>query len=409
MKRRVATVLALLIPSGCAAIDRSPPQGDRAATVPHESCRPLGRRDEQPPRCLPGRAGAPEGPPHASPAVAERPAAGRVVPIPVPTSTPPSAVEATALGLAATSPPAASPRPPEPTSAKAATLREPDKADAIPVTLAGIEPPTVPDLEPERAEPVASTTEATAGPPPSPALEPGIAEVPAPGAGSIPVPTSESVAIPAAAGPELAKDDPKAATGSVRVAPPEAESGPPRARGRAVAQVGEEVITLPTLTEAVKRRLQLLPADTPPKRKLIIKVARSTLESLIEQSLVMQEARRQFPEARLLEDALTRADRQWAEAELPRLLRAEGLASEADLRGKLARKAESLDDLRETYKLRALVGQMMRRGGGPDDLKGYIDQLRSRTPITSIMTPAQLAASQGDPSARAGMGGKVRE
>jgi len=202
-------------------------------------------------------------------------------------------------------------------------------------------------------------------------------------------------------GPTLVEPGLESEPASLVPQPPLAVRAQPK--GRAVARVGDELIMLPALTDAVKRRLQLLPTDTPPTCKIVVRVARSALESLIEKSLVMQEARRRYPDRTHLETALAEADGHWFTEELPRILRRENAAGEPELRSMLAHRAQSLDDLRETSLLRALTSAMMAGEGG--DLEVYLGQLRRRTPITSIMNHAEISASPGELPAKTGTAG----
>ncbi len=378
MKRLLAILLLGLVPTGCAALHRAPPDPAPVAAVP--------------------------GPPVA---VAERPEVAR-------------------QQLAATTSPVSFfANPPARDQSKAQPIAQPavgSSALAFAPTPTEVIPPA--SVSPASVTPASPAEFVAAMPTPAIEPEPGpgsmdIASVPAafpavttppqeigPESAARETNPPESVASPAPALPVLSPQPPPPSPAlepkPAAIAPPALDPIPPQPKGRAVARVGDEVVTLPVFTDAVKRRLQLLPPGTPPTRKLIIRVARSTLESLIEQSLIKQEARRQFPDQTRFDAALAEADGRWFAEELPRLLSREGVASEAELRTKLARQARSLDDLREMSRLRTLAMTMMTNAGGNGNLEGYLSQLRRQTPITSIMTPAQVAASQGDPAAKAG-------
>jgi len=177
--------------------------------------------------------------------------------------------------------------------------------------------------------------------------------------------------------------------------------------GRAVARVGDEVITLPELTAAVKDRLRGLPDGQEPTRRQIVTLARSTLEAKIQRSLVWQEARRRFAASGGLDPVLAAIDRRWIDDELPRRVREEGALDEGDLAARLARRGQSLADLRERSRTRAMAVELMRAepGGGPDrptdcQVAAYLDGLRRRIRIASIMTQSEVAAASGDPAAR---------
>ncbi len=378
MKRLFAVSLAYLLASGCSHLHRAPSK--QATIAPVEEAPKVERPDPATPGATPLTRPAsfvahppldrqsPTRPPEKPSELADLPFGPiEAKPNPAPASVP--AAEPIELAAASTSA--------APTVTDPPALRT--EAASIPDTLTAM--PTIPEVvEPKVAESIAAPVEPATLPDSMPATEPANAPSPAP---IVPAPDPKPLAIEAQ-GPVEA---------------------PPQPKGRAVAKVGNEVITLPEFTEAVKHRLGLLPTGTTPSRKLIIKVARSTLEFLIERSLIMQEARRQFPERTRLEAALAEADDRWLVDELPRLLRREGAANEAELRTKLARRAQSLDDLREISRLRVLATSMMAGAGVSGNLEGYLGQLRVRTPITSIMTPAQISASQGDPSSKVGISG----
>jgi len=184
--------------------------------------------------------------------------------------------------------------------------------------------------------------------------------------------------------------DRPAASPSIAESRPEAA---PKSKGRPVASVGDEVIALPELTAAVKARLAELGPGAAPSRRQVIALARSVLKSMIVRSLILQEARDTLGGAGRVEEAEARIGRAWADEELPALLRREGVGDEAGLRAKLARGLATPESLREEFIIRSLATEMMRRDRSGGDLDAYLDGLRRRRAIRSIMSPAELAAA----------------
>lgn len=179
-----------------------------------------------------------------------------------------------------------------------------------------------------------------------------------------------------------------------RTEPVEAgKDGEGKPRGRVIAEVGDEAITLAELTGVVKERLKGLPPGSKPGRRQIIALSRSYLEARILRSGVLQAARESLKEEPGgVEEALARASDRWEKEELPRLLRRENQATESGLRVRLARRGQSLDDLKATFEGREVARQMMVREGFKGDLDAYLGTLKDRVPIRSVLDPKRLEA-----------------
>ena len=250
-------------------------------------------------------------------------------------------------------------------------------------------PPAKPDVELARVAPAAEpAAPAMAGEgPPDPVLAGPLVLAPPPPltvvAPPAPVPEpAEAEVVPVVLPPELPPPP-------VVASKPE----PPKSKGRPVAGVGDEVISLPELTRAVKARLAELGPGVAPTRRQVIALARSVLKGLIIRSLVEQEAAEKLGGTAPIEAAKSRIATEWAERELPAVLRREGVATEAELRARLARGLSSPEALREDYAVRSLAAELIRLEGSGLDFEGYLDRLRKRRAITSIMSPAELAAA----------------
>ncbi len=231
---------------------------------------------------------------------------------------------------------------------------------------------------------------------PSPEPEPTVAEPP-PSPPVVPAP------------PEAEKPEPNVVQAVTESVPaPPAMSATPPAEGRVIAKVGAEVVTLPQLTSAVKARLAdsaTTDPDRQPTRKQIVRLARSTLEARIVASLVDQEARRVLGPS--LDATAAAIETRWQSEELPSQLQREGAPSEPALHSTLAARGRSLDEEREAYRVRALAAEVRARASGSPatrlsdrEFHAYLDTLRERFPVESVLTARQVAAAAGDPQAR---------
>jgi len=137
--------------------------------------------------------------------------------------------------------------------------------------------------------------------------------------------------------------------------------------GHIAARVGDEVITLKELTEAVKERLTKLPGGYKPNHQEIKMLTSQVLDMLIERATITQEAKRELKKPEPLKLIYTVADKAWREEELPPLLRQEGVENEYKLKDKLAEKGKSLERMREIYRQEFLA-----RGFLEQKLKGKI-------------------------------------
>ncbi|WP_152053924.1 hypothetical protein [Tautonia marina] len=176
-----------------------------------------------------------------------------------------------------------------------------------------------------------------------------------------------------------------------RLAPPE----PTRPQGTVIATVGPQAITLPELTQAIKDRIARLPGRQRPTRRLVIRMVQAEMEARILESLVLQQARVILDGPSELDDLRASITRQWADAELPRILEREGFASANAFDARLRAEGQCLDDLRSAYTTRTLARELMRREGRTDqNVDTYLDSLRSRFPIQSDLAQARRALAR---------------
>lgn len=255
----------------------------------------------------------------------------------------------------------------------------PDAASST--ILPGSPPDAAPDANPPVELPPPPAVEPIDAPEPTPAPPPAADPVPVP----VPAPAPE---LPAEL-PDLPQPEVKAAA----VDRPQAEDAPPdpprdpamqtvnassaapatvrseghsltlMKAGRSAARVGEDVITLHELDVAVRKYLRDkgVPAGQSPSREELNMIGRSVLDMLIERSLIVHEARSKLKNPKQIEMFMEMADKAFREDEMPTLLRRYGAADELDLKRKLAQQGESLDEMRESYRLDCLAREFLQQ------------------------------------------------
>ena len=127
--------------------------------------------------------------------------------------------------------------------------------------------------------------------------------------------------------------------------------------------MGDDVITLHELDLAVRKYLRDkgVPAGQSPSRDELNLIGRSVLDMLIERSLIVHEARLKLKNPKQIDMFMEMADKAFREDELPPLLRRNGAADELDLKRKLAQQGESLDEMRESYRLDCLAREFLQQ------------------------------------------------
>jgi hypothetical protein len=128
--------------------------------------------------------------------------------------------------------------------------------------------------------------------------------------------------------------------------------------GRPAARVGDEIITYHDLVVATKENLRKYPelrargfdsAEQIQVRRQIDMLARETLTSLIDRSLLVQEAKRHIKDKKMLDRAMEEADKIWRDEEVLPLERQYTVDSEQKLKEKLADEGRSLDAMRQSF------------------------------------------------------------
>ena len=121
--------------------------------------------------------------------------------------------------------------------------------------------------------------------------------------------------------------------------------------GKAVARVGDEIITRRDLDLAVNERGRkaygpnwVMPDD---ERSMI---ELSVLDNLIDRSVVTQEAKRMVKDPKALKLMMEECDKYWEKDELPPLLRKTHSTNIHELKTKMAATGESLEDTRDLYR-----------------------------------------------------------
>ncbi len=176
-------------------------------------------------------------------------------------------------------------------------------------------------------------------------------------------------------------------------------SYPANEQGGPAARVANDVITFhefqtaytenlqrfPELAAAIKKALEgeLPPAD---RQNILAQneaMKRQTLGGLIDRSLIVQEAKRQIKDKKMIDLLHEHADRLFEEEEVAPLLRKYSVDSEAKLRERLADEGRSLDAMkktfREQYMAQGFVHEKVKdklKVELPDLLKYYNDGLR---------------------------------
>ena len=134
----------------------------------------------------------------------------------------------------------------------------------------------------------------------------------------------------------------------------------------AMARVGEEVISLRELKAAVDEQLQKVgqPIQSIPKAE-INRAAAAVLDSLIERSMIVQEAKRTFKNPKQLAMVYEFSDKDFLETEVPPLLRRYKAADEYELRQKLVEEGRSFDELRDEHRVSTLAKEYLRMQVAP--------------------------------------------
>jgi peptidyl-prolyl cis-trans isomerase SurA len=217
----------------------------------------------------------------------------------------------------------------------------------VPSDLPPLPPPDAKDPPQAQAAAEPAAPLPTPSPSPSPSPPPAATEAPA----SSPAAPAPAPGAAARSGAD-AKVDPQVLTTAADPTAMHAEGSPVKLTeaGHIAARVGDEVITLNELTAAVKERIAKLPGEYKPTHQEIKTLTSQVLDTLIERSTIIQEAKRELKKPEQLKLLYDYADKAWRDEELPPLLRQYAVENEHKLKAKLAEQGKSLDQMRETYR-----------------------------------------------------------
>ncbi len=267
------------------------------------------------------------------------------------------------------------PRGPRPQSppANAPTYR-PAEASAVPAAMPpepGPPPASMPAMPPLEGAPIAIP----AGLPPlEPSGSPGPID-PTPPTGADPLQGTEP-ATPLPPPEVVAAPEPSPAPAPVAVDPAvkrtsqdpaaikmtENRKDLPYATLRAAA-VGEEVITIEELNQVVDQKLEefrdMAPPSAAEKRQFTNMIAAQALERMIDERLIIQEARRRMKNPKAQDSFNEFVDKAWREEEIPPLLRKTASTNEYDLKRKLAEQGKSYDAMKEAYRRKHLSREFL--------------------------------------------------
>jgi peptidyl-prolyl cis-trans isomerase SurA len=210
----------------------------------------------------------------------------------------------------------------------------------------------LPPLDPKQALPAVPALSA----PPKASEPPEPRELPLPVMPlTTPVPTGTTSAAPTkepAPAPDPAVQ-PASVSNSPSAAAEIRSTGRPvefKEAGRAAAIVGDEVITMREMAHALNDRMRNVPQGqrfSPEEQQMIVM---GVLDTLIERSVILQEAKRMVKDPKKLQMLNDMADKVFREEELPHMLHKTSSTNEFELKRKMAERGQSLDETREQFR-----------------------------------------------------------
>ena len=132
--------------------------------------------------------------------------------------------------------------------------------------------------------------------------------------------------------------------------------------GKPAARVGDEVITFYDLETAYRRFLDkkgMLGKKIPEEWSR--EILKSVLNEMIERSLILQEAKRDLKDPKKYKEVENIADKVWHDEELPPLLKRTGSVNIYELKQKMAEKGESIDEMRQEFRLTFVTSNYMQQ------------------------------------------------
>lgn len=161
--------------------------------------------------------------------------------------------------------------------------------------------------------------------------------------------------------------------------------------GRPAARVGDDVITLHELKVAITNRRRMMPTSRPLTSEERYMLARSVLNDLIDRLVIIQEAKRELKNPKQLKLFMEKADEIWMEQELPPLMRQTASANIHEVREKLTKQGESLDEIREQFRQEFLSRGYIEQKLGPR-MSVHLPEMRSyyQSHLKDFNRPAQV-------------------
>ena len=262
--------------------------------------------------------------------------------------------------------------PPGPAVEPPASVEPPaiDPAPGTPPSAPAVEPPSSgpPVLEPPPTAPSAVELPPP-GPDPLPAMEPPPAIAPkleaAPPLVS-PGPPPPDVPDPAPASPPSADPELRRASVDESALQFKTKKDPELAYATLrAAAVGDEIITINELSTAVNERLKeiLGGQSVGDRERNMIKnqVAASVLNSMIDQSLILQEAKRQLSKKeKALQQFNESIEKVWISEEVPPLCRQHAATNVHELKIKLSQQGKSYEAMKEVFRKKTLANEFLR-------------------------------------------------
>ncbi len=121
--------------------------------------------------------------------------------------------------------------------------------------------------------------------------------------------------------------------------------------GLVAARVGDDIITVQEVVEAMRERLKEAPPEQANDPKVRLQVAPMVLDDLIDRALVLREAKAKFGKKKeALKTFNDMADAKWKEEEYPPLLRKYKVENEYALKRALELEGKNLQEMKEQYR-----------------------------------------------------------
>jgi parvulin-like peptidyl-prolyl isomerase len=214
----------------------------------------------------------------------------------------------------------------------------PERRPAPPPDPRAEEPPAIPASTPGPGKP-------EDGPAPPPVASPGPQASDPPPLGAPPL----GPARVADAGPTA---DPQVVQASTDAGPTPREILDPASSSGEAAMVGQEIITVQQLKNAIQEKKAKIPPEEWADPEVKLAVTKGTLESLIQRSLLCQAARKKLKDMKAFNENM---DKLWVEQELPPLLKEYNVPNVYQLKARLKASGKSLDQIREDFRLTMLA------------------------------------------------------